>query len=143
MIKGILSFLLILISFAAYCQQLHSIKFVYFGEELKPRGTLVISVEKLIKPDDKPLDSIFGRGIKTDMNTFITIRNMAQQIKAKYSVTDTTIDMDSHYGYAIVDSNGARYTLEDKNVTKFFDDLKAALVAKNEDEAVIEILKYY
>ena len=62
-------------------QSLHNIRFVYAGEETHPVGTLSISVEKIIVPKDRRLDSIFGKTVKTDIYSFNLIANYIKESK--------------------------------------------------------------
>jgi len=79
--KIILTAIVMLFLIRGQSQPLHSIRFIYFGEELKPIGAIIIGVEKVFPLVDKPLDSVFGRSIKTDINTFTIVRNLLKEKK--------------------------------------------------------------
>jgi hypothetical protein len=123
-----------------YAQKLHTIRFIHGGEELKPVGTLVISVEKKIQPNDKPLDYMYGQCIKTDIKTFDSIRDI---VKEKTYITSNPKSLHGSNYYKIVDSDGSEYFLDDKNFRDFFEDLRNSLKDKDRDIKVIEAFKNY
>lgn len=133
----LLPILFVIITSKGYCQSLHFIKIIYEGTESKPIGTKVISVEKLIKPTDKITDNEFGHGVKTDMHTFMDIRNF---IKTRnYLVTYKR--KSAAEWYEIVDSNGSVYYVYAwQDYRKFFLELRSTIFEKNLDKAVIKVL---
>lgn len=116
-------------------QTLHSIRFVHIGEEDKPIGTLVISVEKKVTPSDRITDRYLGKSVKTDIRTFETIINFTEA--KKYLFSRKEIESDYH---VIVNDKKSLY-LKYKNSSTFFEELRAQLRKANCDKAVIEALK--
>jgi hypothetical protein len=119
-----------------YEQQVPNVRFIHIGEETKPIGTVVISVRGYIKPMDRPLDSIFGRNVKTDEKTF---RFIIKFIKSnKYTFIAPNLPQGTTPEYKIIGPNGLKlYFIS----TEFFNDLRASLKQQNLDPAVIEVLK--
>jgi len=117
------------------------IKFVYFGEELKPQGSLVVSINNQIIPTDKPLDSIYGRGIKTDKRTFDLIEEVID--KALYTSNDYRSLGRADAGYIITNAKERKFYLKERNFSAFFKDLSFYLKQKGADDALVEAFTYY
>ena len=132
--------ILILTCSVAYCQQ-HVIKFIHFGEELKPVGTIVISVEQLIKPTDRPLDWMYGKSIQTDLATFMAIRNYIDT--NHYALSQNTNPNHDTDGFEIVDVDRPVHYCYGSYYAKFFERLKLELTQEKSDQKVIEAFKYY
>jgi hypothetical protein len=129
----LLSLLFLTMAIHGYSEPIHFIKFIYQGDETKPIGTVEISVEKVIKPMDHPGDLYSGRGRKTDIYTFVCIRNYIKTSK----FVSVQLNIHSAYYYKIVDSDGLVYYTYDHNVYKFFEGLKALIIEKNLDKNVL------
>ena len=121
-------------------RKIQTIRFVYVGEELKPHGTLLISVGKYIVPSDKGLDSFFGRGIKTDEKTFEFINTFVHN--NKYTLNNRKKISDLETVYVIICPKRVEY-LREKDFESFFDDLRSGLQEKNLDRVVIEAFRNY
>ena len=139
--KIILASIAMLFIIAAQSQPLHSIRFIYFGEELKPIGTKIIGVEKVFPLNDKVLDSIFGRSIKTDINTFTIVSNLIKN--KKYQTPHPSKEEIYGGGLEVVDSDGFAFSLFWPKQKDFFNDLHTSLIEKNSDKVVIELFKDY
>jgi len=146
--KKILATLILLNYFGLSAQTVESIRFVYGGEEPKPRGTLLICIGKLIKPTDRGrIDSIFGRSVKTDETTFHFIKMYLQQngytVKNIGEIIDTIkhqiIDGQSYY--TIICSDGLQLYLREPAMRDFFCKLEEGLQVNELDKAVIKELK--
>jgi len=120
-------------------QSLHIIKFIHQGDETKPVGTLLISVEKKIKPSDRPSDRIFGGGVKTNISAFTYIRALVKS-GIYTSVQRKNLGYD---WFKIVDSDRSIYYMPGRNMDKFFNELKATLKTKHMDDNLLEVLKDY
>jgi hypothetical protein len=137
--KKILTFVFLLITINVFGQHLHVIRFIHGGDELKPIGTVVISVEKVVLPTDKPLDPTFGISIKTDIKTFKIIRKLIK--REKY--TTKPDEFDNSGFLKIVDSSGFVLLLDWPKYKDFFYDLRSILKKKKNGQDIINAFKYY
>ncbi len=125
-----------LITNVIFAQTLHSIRFVHIGEENKPIGTLVISVEKKVTPRDRVTDRYFGKSVKTDLRTFETIIDFTTTSKHLFSRKDHESDY-----HIIINDKKNRY-LNYKNCRSFFAGMRIQLRKAKCDKFVIEAFKY-
>jgi hypothetical protein len=139
--REMLLFLLLFITIRTNGQDIHTIRFIHRGEELKPIGTLLICVGKLIQPTDRTFDETFGKSVKTDMRTFESIKKF---IKTNKLTTHDPKELkgDSEF-YEIKDSNGLQLYLGGQSIHQFFGDLRLFLKKKDLDQTVIEAFKNY
>jgi hypothetical protein len=133
--------LLCLINLILPDQKVRTIRFVYSGEESKPRGTLLISVGKYIRPYDNPVDSLFGLGLKTDEKTFKVIDSFVRTSKDVMLFSRTISDTVSAYN--IIGPTGIRCFLPEAKFEAFFSGLREDLQDQQLDKSVAIALKYY
>jgi hypothetical protein len=153
---------LLIISCIGKAQEVHWIKFIYYGKQLRPHGTLVIAVDTLILPIKKSeypdstfgwhintrkdssnahINSRFGLGIQTNQNTLNALVAFIQQ--GKYTFRKYTRTSDFDVGYEVIDSKGPKYFLPDCNFSPFFRAISAQLQEENLDNAVTMAFKNY
>ncbi len=123
-------------------QEIQTISFVYGVKELKPHGSLTISIDSSeFMPKNKPLDSVFGKGIVTEIQTFYFIREFLK--KSRY--TNSTPDSlgSNKICYKIICSSGLATYLPEKYFSNFFNELSDIMMEKQLDKQVIDALKYY
>ena len=126
--------------FSCHGQQIHSIRFIHFGDELQPIGTVVISVEKKLTPNDRPLDSHFGISIKTSMKTFEIIEKLIKQSKFRIN---NPVDTDYRDNLEIIDSDGFKLYLFSAKYNAFFADLKAVLKDEEDRNEIFDAFARY
>jgi hypothetical protein len=136
-------FLSLIIHCASLAQDATWVKFIYYGKQLKPHGTLIIAVDTLILPKSRYPDFTFepgikterdtfnaitnagfGRGIQTNQNTFKTILAFVQEGKFAFQNYEGVNGFDA--GYGIIDSKGQKYYLPDCNFPSFFRAMSSA-----------------
>lgn len=140
--KKLLFLFMMVVAINSYSQQLHSIRFVHGGEELKPVGTKVISVEKLIYPTDRgSIDEMFGKAIQTDIETYKTIETYVTDSKF-VSKDNKSLKEENEY-YKINYNNDIVVFLGGSKTITFFNDLRSLLIKQKRDKAVIELFTYY
>lgn len=140
--KGIVVlFFLSLINLNAPCQKVQTIRFIYCGEEIKPRGTLLISVDEYVAPTDKLLDSSFGKGIKTDKQTFAFINTFIR--KNKYTNNYPNKVIDSLSSYEIITPDKTKFVLNGKYFEPFFTELASGLRQNKLDSIVEDAVEHY
>ncbi|MBD1365482.1 hypothetical protein IDJ77_16830 [Mucilaginibacter sp. ZT4R22] len=124
-----------LTGFNSFGQKKHNIKFIYYGPETKPVGTILISVEKAEKTIDKPFDAHFGSSVKTDMGTYNAISRFLKEKK----YTASTVK--PNYVYKVIDSDGFSLTVYPKDCPQFFHDLLYLIEANHLDRSVSKALE--
>lgn len=140
--KKIALFLLpLLISLKSYEQKVPNIRFIHVGDELKPIGTLLISIGEYVKPTDRPFDSVFGVGVKTDERTFKFIDNYV--LKSNYTKEASVVSKSDTNAYKIVCPHNLILYVNMRNSYIFFENLRSGLKKENLDTAVINALKRY
>lgn len=138
--KAFIIILLLLLTGNAYTQTIHNLRFVHVGIEDIPIGTLSISVEKLIYPNNREADLMFGKAIKTDIKTFTTLIEVLKSSKLFSAKTDK---INNELNYEILCSDGLKLYLNYRNTMYFFQNLRNALITNKRDKAVISALKSY
>jgi hypothetical protein len=131
----------LIIHLTLYEVNARSLKFIYYGTEVKPHGTLLISPDSLIEPTDAPGHAAFGLGLKTNLQTFRSIEEFVYE--KKYTSKFPPGKSETGTGYVITDEFGMDFYLPDRNLVSFFSDLTQRLQARNADKVVIEAFKYY
>jgi hypothetical protein len=134
----LLLILLLLLTSIAYCQQLHLIKFTYWGDQTHPHGSLYICVEKQIPLSGKS-DALFGHSFKTDIKTFNCICNFITTTKYTALYEDDTMGN----GFKINLSNGKVYYLYGRNCGAFSHQLQSILKQQNLDKRLIDVFNIY
>ena len=134
--KAALSFILLLLTATgAYPQHIHFIKFIHIGIEDKPIGTLIISVENPLMPTDRPsIDSVFGKNIQTDLQTFTAIESFIRKNKYLFSENLNT----SVRNFKMMDYRNYVTYLSYKKTKSFGNKLQTYLRARNLDKHVIK-----
>lgn len=132
---------------AQHRPQAQNIRFVFGGEEDKPHGTIVISVNEKIKPLDRgQIDVIFGRCIVTNQQTFDSVKQFIRQsrypIRGDKRTADTVLRWGRQgYGYySILGSDGSVYYLSEQYWSSFFGELKSRLRSDTLDQRVVSAL---
>ena len=138
--KVVIIIFLLLLTGNAYTQTIHNLRFVHVGIEDKPIGTLSISVEKLIHPNNREADLMFGKAIKTDIKTFTTLIEVLKSSKLLSAKSDK---INNELNYEILGSDGLKLYLNYRNTTDFFQNLRNTLVKNKRDNAVITAFKHY
>lgn len=72
------------LALAANAQRERVLHFVFAGEETKPHGSLVISVNKYVPPNDQALDFFYGQSLRTDEKTFNFVFAYLEQSRFNY-----------------------------------------------------------
>jgi hypothetical protein len=159
--KIVLAFLVLLISDGtSKAQGVRWIKFIYYGEQLEPHGTLIISVDSLISPKGMRPDTLFwrrletqedtfkavvnlsfGRGIQTDHNTYNAIAAFIREGKYTFENYRRANGFDA--GYGIIDSKGGRYYLPDCNFSPFFHSISERLREEKLDNTLAEAFDHH
>jgi hypothetical protein len=125
----------------SYGTKVRSISFAYFGTEIKPHGSLIISSDTLIYPSYQPGDALFGLGLQTDGHT---LRNVEEFVyNNKYTSKNEPQKMEDFEGYVINDEFDQTYYLPSQDLQNCFRDLVQWLQEKGADKTAIEALKYY
>lgn len=133
--KFLLLLSFIVTSGIAYCQNPHSIKFIYEGDILHLFPPLIISIDKL----NTVVNPYSLRYLQTDTNTFNYVRNYIRT--SKYTLLykkDSNTDR-----FKIINANGRIYFMYGRHIGRFSHDLQYVLTAKNLDKQVIQILNFY
>ena len=130
----------IIFSLKSEAQNVHLIKIIHAGAELKPVGTLIICVEKLILPQEKRMDSLFGKGVQTDMRTFNIINNYVK--KTTYKKNPYPASFDNGF-FKIVDGDDNIKIIRERDMTEFFGGLKKTLKKKKGDKNVLYELRRF
>jgi hypothetical protein len=115
------------------------IRFVYAGEQLKPHGSLAISVDAPAAPYGRLADSLFGLSIQTDSATFFFILHHIKEDKLLKS-TPTPVGISE---YVVMTPGDKRYYLPEDNFKQFFEGLAAALSGVHLDSRVSKALPYW
>ncbi len=136
----ILFFLSLIIVLNSNGQKVQTIRFIYWGDENQPIGTVLISTGKYVKPLDKSNDAVWGVGVKTDTATFNVTKEFL--INNKYTTPDSARLKEFRGYYQIIGSDGTDLFLIEPNITPFSKDFKLTLNEKKVDPAVIEVFKY-
>ena len=122
-------------------QGIKKIIIIHRGEELKPIGTLLISTRTIIMPNERKLDSIFGRGIKTNKKTFRKIKHFL--VRSNYLVQNPLELNGNKEFYEIKCFNGIVLYLGEKYFNVFFNEFRNLIVNYKLDFNVYEALKHY
>jgi hypothetical protein len=125
----------------SFAQNVRSIRFIYQGEELKPHGTLVISLGQRFVPFDKPPDSIFGKGIQTDTSTFNFIEKFVHKNRHVSRNTKTLSALEADYKILLPSS--IILFLSEKYFKSFFYKLANELKEEHHDKFVVEAFRFY
>jgi hypothetical protein len=138
--KLIIFILLLIIFFNSQAQHVPNIQFIHIGPELKPIGSLLISIKKHILPTVRSSDLKYGIGIKTNKKTFEVVKNFV--VTCAYLKKDTAA-LHGYPDYEIIESGGFTLLLgiDDKN--RFFTELVESLQIKHLDQDVITALARY
>lgn len=123
--KVYLTLSLLLLLAKSYGQQVHSIKFIYCGTQLKPIGTVVISVEEPVQPNEVFADSLFGKNGRVNIETYKAVSKLIKN--RKYL---TYPDPNFNF-FKIVDSDGFTLRLAAKKYGLFWDALRSILAKRN------------
>jgi hypothetical protein len=119
-----------------YCQQIHSIKFIYDGQTLHPVGIVIISVGKVIKTSRDITNKMYGTSVKTDINTYNCLKQYIETSKLNISEKESL-----HVDHIrIVISNGITDYVAKRNYYKFYVNLKAIILGKNLDRNVLDAI---
>jgi hypothetical protein len=121
-------------------QSVPNIRIVRVGEETKPVGTLLISVKKQIRPVDRDIDSIFGKGIATDQRTFDRITIFITKNKILVS-PPASYGIPHKYKFILPDSS-IRY-VNTKDSQRFFGDFQTFLKSEHLDPEVVKAIDHY
>ncbi len=136
----IFSFVL-LCNLSAFCQTPKTIRFIHRGEELKPIGTLVIGVDTLSSATDKKFDYIFGKSVKTDLKSARVIEKFINT--STFLVKNPKVLKDSKEFYEIVNLNGSKIYLGEKNFSVFFRELRNELNLHALDHSIYKAFLNY
>jgi hypothetical protein len=139
------------------------IKFVYYGEQIKPHGTLIIAVDSSIFPKfpyGNHLDFTFEQGVKTmkdtlnasanagfgwaiqtDQNTLDSVAAFVQLGKYAHEKYKRANAFDA--GYGVIDSKGVKYYLPECSFSLFFKAISEHLKDEKLDTSVAISFKYY
>jgi hypothetical protein len=128
-------------------QPAQNIRFVFGGDEDKPHGTIIISVDRYIKPIDRGrLDAIFGRCIVTNKQTFDSVKQFIRANRLPTPTMDGISDTVLRWGrrgygyYSILGSDGTVFYLCEQYWPSFFGDLKSKLRNDALDKRVVAAL---
>ncbi len=124
-----------MLSGLSYGQKLHTLRFIHRGDELRPIGTLMICVEKLVQPSDKVFDDTFGRSAQTDIITFKAIENYIK--KEKLPNKFSKLKWKNEY-YEIIDSSGKCWFVNEEDIKRFFDKLKLLIKRFEHGSAILK-----
>jgi len=130
--KYILIILLTTIVANCYCQQIHSIKFIYEGQTLHPVGIVIISVEKLIKTSRDITSKMYGTSVKTDINTYNCLKQYIETSRLLISQKES-MQVDC---IKIVISDGHTQYVAKRNYHLFIVNLKSMVINKNLDRNI-------
>jgi len=136
--------MLLSMNIKSYEQQTFNIRFIHGGEELKPVGTLSISVAKLIKPTDRDMDNIYGKAVKTDEKSFNIVMDFVRGNKYLNTNPQKLRGNREYYKIIIVSQTNSNILyLGEKNIIVFFGTMRSLLINHKADPNLIDILKYY
>lgn len=122
-------------------QNSESIRFVFEGDEFRPRGTLIICKGTKVPQNDKLLDSLFGICVLTDEKTYSLVK--------RFILEDTTfikISKPRQFAnkYIIKIANEKYYDINFVKSGIWFRKLSEYLIESKADSTVIKSLdKYY
>lgn len=150
----------LLISYTPRAQDVKWIKFIYYGEQFRPHGTFIMSVDSLILPRNTPLEPLLDRGLTTAVDSFnaqgnrsfgwgiqtnqITVSTvMAFVREEKYTVEKDPRTNVFDAGYRIIDSKGEKYYLPDCDFPEFFTAISDHLKEEKLDDAIATEFRYY
>jgi hypothetical protein len=95
-------------------------------------------------PNDRPLDSVFGKTVKTDVNSFNLIVNYIKESKYLHPPLNKIGSSNEAYKIVLVsDSTKENLFLIESDFSSFFEPLKLLLESKCNDKNLMEAIKYY
>jgi len=134
--KHILIILLTIIVANCQCQQIHFIKFIYEGEVIHPVGITIISVENLIKTSNDISDKMYGRSVKTDINTYNGIKHYVETSKLLISQKER-MRCDC---IKIIISDRSTCYIAKRNYHLFFINLKSMIIDAHLDKKILNVM---
>jgi hypothetical protein len=134
--KYILIFLLTITVANCQSQQIHFIKFICECQVNHPIGIAIISVEKLIKTSNDIRDKMYGKSIKTDVNTYNSIKHYIETSKLLIPQKESR----QVNCIKIMSSDGNIFYVATRNYQLFLTNLKSMIINKHLDKKILNVM---